>query len=56
MTQPVKILKMNNVSYLRHTINIYEHRNNLAEPCLSDIGTIAFFHVRIYCFSHGSSN
>lgn len=40
-----KILKMNNVSYLRHkfTMIIHEHINNSAGPGISDIDKIAIF-------------
>lgn len=45
MNPVFKILKMNNVSYLRHkfTMIIYEHINNSAGPGISDIDKIAIF-------------
>lgn len=45
MNPVFKILKMNNVSYLRHkfTMIIHEHINNSAGPGISDIDKIAIF-------------
>lgn len=45
MNPVFKILKMNNVSYLRHkfTMIIHEHINNSAGPGISGIDKIAIF-------------
>lgn len=45
MNPVFKILKMNNVSYLRHkfTMIIHEHINNSAGPGISNIDKIAIF-------------
>lgn len=45
MNPVFKILKMNNVSYLRHkfTMIIHEHINNSAGLGISDIDKIAIF-------------
>lgn len=59
MNPVFKILKMNNVSYLRHkfTMIIHEHINNSAGPGISDIDKIAIFmYDYIIGFFFGNSN
>lgn len=58
MNPVFKILKMNNVSYLRHkfTMIIYEHIKNSAGPGISDIDKIAIFMYDQIIFFKGNSN
>lgn len=59
MNPVFKILKMNNVSYLRHkfTMIIHEHINNSAGPGISNIDKIAIFmYDYIIVFFNGNSN